>query len=98
MKKEELLAKLEEGTASLRAVVEQHDGSAIKAVAETVRQGFDSVKSHFERSETAQKAFAEVKKHYDELGDAVEKGDKKLTAKLLASIEDKIAEYRKKND
>ena len=96
MKKEELLAKLEEGATTLRMVIEQYDGSTIKAVTETVRQRFDTVKGYLEQNETAQKTLSEAKKHYDELGVAVEKGDKELTAKLLAAIERKIMQCKEK--
>lgn len=98
MKKEDLLAKLEEGAATLRAAVEQHDGSSLKTITETVKHGFESVKDHFGQSETAQKALTEMKKHYDDLGDAVGKGDRKLTAKILGVIESKIAECKEKKE
>ena len=98
MKKETVIAKLEEGTAALRAVIEQHDGSTIKAITDTIKQGVESMRGAFAQNETAQKAFGEMRKHYDELSGAVEKGDKELTDKLLTAIENKIAEYKGQNE
>lgn len=98
MNKDVLIAKLEEGTSTLRTVLRQHDGSTIKVLSETIRQGVDNLKTAFSQNETAQKAITEMKKYYDELGTAVERGDKELTDKLLTSIEKKLAEYKAKKN
>jgi hypothetical protein len=96
MDKKTLLKKLDDGVSSLRGILQENDGSTLKAIAASANQGFKSLKEAFEHSEKAQKAMAEIKKQCADLEEAVKKGDKKLSAKLLAVAERKILKYKEK--
>jgi len=96
MDKQALIRKLDEGVTFLRDVIQDNDGSTLKALAASAKQGFDGLKNAFEHNEKAQKAVAEIKQHMEEMEEAIKKGDKKLSAKLLAAAEKKIQKYKEK--
>ena len=96
MDKKTLLNKLDDGVSSLRGILQKNDGSTLKAIATSANQGFKSLKEAFEHSEKAQKAMAEIKKQCTDLEEAIKKGDKKLSSKLLAAAERSILKYKEK--
>lgn len=96
MNTDKLLGKLEDGIASLRQAIEENDGSALKTLKTSAKQGFENVKEAFTQNEKAQKAVADIKKHVDDLEEAVKKGDKELSSKVLNAAEKKIKEYKEK--
>lgn len=96
MDKKSILQALDEGVGSLRGLLAENDGSTLKTIATSTKQGFNSLKAAFKENENAQKAMAEIKKHLDDLEDSVKKGDKKLSAKFLAAAEKKIRQCKKK--
>ncbi|MCC8193202.1 MAG: hypothetical protein LIP28_00945 [Deltaproteobacteria bacterium] len=98
MDKKDFIKKLDDGVSSLRDVLRENDGSTLKAIASSANQGFRMLKSAFAQNEKAQKAMSEIKKQFDEVEKAVKKGDRKLSAKLLAAVEKKIKSYKEKFD
>lgn len=96
MNTEKLLGKLEDGIASLRQAIDENDGSALKTLKTSAKQGFENVKDAFIQNEKAQKAVTDIKKHIDDLEEAVKNGDRELSAKVLSAAEKKIKEYKEK--
>ncbi|CAK7057330.1 MAG: hypothetical protein DELT_01291 [Desulfovibrio sp.] len=96
MNKQTLLAKLEDGVTSLRQMLEENDGSTLKTLKSSAKQGFESMKDAFTQNEKAQKAVADIKKHMEDFEQAVKNGDKDLSAKILDAAEKKIKEYKEK--
>lgn len=96
MDKKTLIRKLDDGIASLRGLLGENEGSALKTIASSAKQGLDSLKEAFEHNEKAQKAVDGIKKQCQELEEAITKGDKKLSAKLLSTAEKKLSAYKKK--
>ncbi len=96
MDKHSLLRKLDEGVSSFRGLLAENDGSTLKAIAASAKQGFDSLKAAFDQNEKAQKAMAEIKKQMQDLEKSIRAGDKKLSATILATVEKKIRQYKEK--
>jgi len=94
MNKETLVRKMEEGVASVRDLLKQNNGSTIRAISNSVKHGFDSLKTAFTQNERAQKAVTEIRAKFDDLEKAVISGDKELSDKLLKTVEKKIKEYK----
>lgn len=94
MNRQKLFQKLEEGVFSLRRAIEENDGSTLKMLQTSARQGLKSVKDTFAQNEKSQKAVAEIKKHLEDFEQAVKNGDRKLSAKFLAAAEKKIEKYK----
>lgn len=96
MDKESIMRKLDEGVGALRGLLAENEGSTLKTIASSAKQGFDSLKATFKENEQVQKAVVEIKAHLDELEKSIKAGDKKLSAKLLGAAEKKIKKYKKK--
>lgn len=94
MNKEALVRKMEEGVASVRDLLKQNNGSTLQAISNSVKHGFDSLKTAFTQNELAQKAVTEIRAKFDDLEKAVISGDKELSDKLLKAVEKKIKEYK----
>ena len=97
MDKKKFIEVLEDSVSSIRGILQENEGSTLKAIATSANQGFKTLKTAFKQNEKAQSAVAEIKKHLEEVEKAVEKGDKKLSAKLLAAAEKKIKKYKEKS-
>ena len=96
MDKKTLVTKLDDGISTLREILQENDGSSIKALTASAGQGFRTLKTAFAQNEKAQRAVAEIKKQLDGLEEAIKKGDKRLSAKLLVAAEKKIQKYKAK--
>ena len=98
MNKETLVRKMEEGVSSVRDLLKQNDGSTIQTISNSVKHGFDSLKTTFTQNERAQKAVTEIRAKFDDLEEAVISGDKELSDKLLKTVEKKIKEYKARKE
>ncbi len=105
MDKESLIQKLEERLEILRTQLDKHDGSALSAMAEGLRTGFESAKRGLENlkgaimaQDAARKTLDSLKEHMDTLERAVKEGDKKMSAKLLDMMEKTIRDLKEKRD
>ena len=57
MDEKDLLKKLDGGVSSLRGILQENDGSTLKAIAVSANQGLKSLKEAFAHSEKAQKTW-----------------------------------------
>lgn len=96
MDKKTLFRKLDEGVSALRNLLAENEGSTLKTIVSSAKQGVADLKSALDGNEKAQKAIAEIKAHVEELEESIKAGDKKLSAKILAAAETKLKQYQKK--
>lgn len=89
------MEKFEGAVSSMRESLEKNDGSTIQAVWNNLRGGLGSIKGRFSESERAKTLLNDIKKLGEDLAAAIKAGDKKLSAKILDTLEKKIKEYRK---
>lgn len=92
--KSSILNKIDGMVSSMRKALDENDGSTLKTISSSVKSGYDSVMDSFNKSEKAQTLWEDVKKLSDDFFMAVQDGDKKLSAKTLGALENKIKEYR----
>lgn len=98
MSKNSFLTKLEKAVESMKSELQKNDGSALQTISSNIKSGYDNIKSGIQENEKTQQIIAEIKEHFDDLGEAILKGDRKLSSKAVTAIEKSIAKVKVKFD
>lgn len=98
MYRETLIRKMEEGVAALREQLAKNDGSALSAMADSAKTGYEALRTAFMENEKARNALDSLKGHLDSLEKAIVAGDKKMSAKAVELLEKAVGELKEKKE
>lgn len=93
-----IVDKLDKMLCSMRELLDKHDGSTLQAIYANIRDGAASVKESITRNERARSLLEDIKKLTEDLGAAIKAGDRKLSGKIMETLEKKVQEYKKEQD
>jgi len=96
MDKKTLIGKLESTVGTLKEQLDKNDGSALSAMAEGARTGFDSLRGSIMGNEKARNALDSAKTQLGKLEDAIRAGDKKVSAKAVAMMENALRDLKER--
>lgn len=93
-----LINKIENIVGFMREELEKNEGSTLQTISSSIKSGYENIKTGIQKNDRAQNFITDLKEQIEDLGDAIKIGDRKVSGKVLSTIEKRIQEFKAKYD